>query len=165
MVIMSELLRWISVRHLIAYSTVYLWPNCLRMVLNCPLVNLCVVIYIIATSGLRLVMPKATGWILKKGVPQGSILGPLLFNVFINDIFFIDSDVTIYNYADDNCIAYAHNEIDIIKNVLERDVEKLLDWFKNNSLEANPSKFQSMFLKKMLMGMTLTSLSTAILGT
>ena len=71
-------------------------------------------------------------------IEKGSILGPLLFNVFMNDMFFIDSDVTIYNHADDNCIAYAHNDIDNIKNVLERDVEKLLDWFKNNSLEANP---------------------------
>ena len=50
-----------------------------------------------------------------KGAPQGSILGPLLFNIFINDIFFINTDVTIYNYADDNCISYAHNDIGIIK--------------------------------------------------
>ena len=78
---------------------------------------------------------------------RGSILGPLLFNIFINDIFFIDNDVTLYNYADDNCIAYAHKDIETIKSVLERDIKKMLDWFKNNSLQANPSKFQSMLLK------------------
>ena len=55
--------------------------------------------------------------------------------------------VTIYNYADDNCVSYAHNDIDIIKNVLESDVKKMLYWFQINSLEANPSKFQSMLLK------------------
>ena len=65
----------------------------------------------------------------------------------MNDIFFIDNDDTIYNYADDNCVSHAHNDIDIIKNVLECDVKKMLSWFKINSLEANPSKFQSMLLK------------------
>ena len=48
----------------------------------------------------------------------------LLVNILINNIFFIDNDVTMYNYADDNCIAYAHKDIETIKSVLERDIKK-----------------------------------------
>ena len=81
----------------------------------------------------------------------------------INYIFFIDNDVTMYNYADDNSIAYAHKDIETIKSVLERDIKKMLDWFKNSSLQANPSKFQSMLLKtKRLTQKALTSLSIMI---
>ena len=42
---------------------------------------------------------------LTKGVPQGSILGPLLFNVFMNDMFYFIERCDLYNYADDNSIA------------------------------------------------------------
>jgi hypothetical protein len=46
---------------------------------------------------------------IQKGVPQGSILGPLLFNVFINDIFYFIKHCDLYNYADDNTLSSSHD--------------------------------------------------------
>ena len=83
---------------------------------------------------------------MDRGVPQGSILGPLLFNVFINDLFFLKNDINIYNYADDNCISYAEKNVLQIKIILEKETNKMMAWFAKNSLAANPSKFQTMLM-------------------
>lgn len=88
---------------------------------------------------------------LVKGVPQGSILGPLLFNVFINDIFHFVSDSSLYNYADDNTLSYFSNNVDSLVDVLQRDSKSLIKWFHSNKMQANPEKFQAMAIGKKTM--------------
>ena len=81
-----------------------------------------------------------------KGVPQGSILGPLIFNIFLNDIFYFVSKGDLYNYADDNCISVSHKDIRLVSAELENETQIMTKWFADNSLKANVDKFQGIIL-------------------
>ena len=78
-----------------------------------------------------------------KGVPQGSILGPVLFNIFINDIFSFVNDCDLYNYADDNTVSKADHDLNTVVKSLEKDSHSLIKWFSDNKMQANPDKFQA----------------------
>jgi hypothetical protein len=94
------------------------------------------------------IQTKRSLWsLLTKGVPQGSILGPILFNIFINDIFLFIENCDLTNYADDNTLSSSSNTIDALVQILQTDVKSSINWFKNNYMQANADKFQVMFLK------------------
>ena len=71
---------------------------------------------------------------LKYGVPEGSILGPLLFLLYVNDLPQSLSDAGSYLYADDTCIFYQHENVKKIENILNKEFPSLYQWFIDNEL-------------------------------
>ena len=74
------------------------------------------------------------------GVPQGSILGPLLFNIFLCDLFLIMENIDIASYADDNTPYTTGNSIEEVIQKLENAAKTLFQWFSDNQMKANPDK-------------------------
>ena len=74
------------------------------------------------------------------GVPQGSILGPLLFLLYINDMAYISQLLTFILFADDTNILYSNSNIWELERIVNTDLLKLSDWFKANGLSLNIQK-------------------------
>ena len=82
------------------------------------------------------------------GVPQRSILVPLLFNIFLCDLFFIMNETDFASYADDNTSYRTANTIDEVIQPLEHDSMMLLKWFSDNQMIASISKCHLLMNKK-----------------
>ena len=91
------------------------------------------------------------------GVPQDSIVGPLLFDFSINDLFFFIESSSIHNFADDNTLSAWANTISDLINKLESDRNIAIEWFKMNKMIVNPDKFQAKVLNKKRSDLTNTN--------
>ena len=76
------------------------------------------------------------------GVPQKSILGPLLFNIFLCDLFLIMENIDIASYADDNTPYTTRNSIEEVIQKLENAAKTLFQWFSDIQMKAKPDKCQ-----------------------
>ena len=82
------------------------------------------------------------------GVPQGSVLGPLLFNIFLSDIFSFFQDSDLANYADDNTPYTCKHDTKSVLDKLQMDANELIKWVENNTLKANPDKYHLLLSEK-----------------
>ena len=80
------------------------------------------------------------------GVPQGSILGPLLFILYVNDIICTSNALHFILFTDDTTVLYSHKDISSKTNTTNEELKEVRNWFKANKLSVNASKTNYMIL-------------------
>ena len=77
---------------------------------------------------------------IKCGAPQGSVLGPLLFLIYINDIFSCSNYLSFILFADDTNIFFQHKNISELTKIVNHELSFVATWFKANKLTLHPDK-------------------------
>ena len=75
-----------------------------------------------------------------RNLPKGSILGPLLFNIFLCDLFWIMCETDFASYADDNTLYVLGDSIDDVIKSLKGNSINLFKWFLDNQMKAKGDK-------------------------
>ena len=81
------------------------------------------------------------------GVPQGSILGPLLFLLYINDIASVSSILFSISFADDTTLFYSSKNLHKLSDIVNNELSKMIEWLNANRLSLNIDKTNFMIFK------------------
>ena len=81
------------------------------------------------------------------GVPQGSVLGPLLFLLYINDLNLAIKYCKVYHFADDTNLLYTNNSIKKLNKMLNKDLKNLTNWLNANKISLNVGKTEMILFK------------------
>jgi hypothetical protein len=86
--------------------------------------------------------------LIKHGVPQGSVLGPMLFLIYINDLFLAIKHGKVHHFADDTNLLHTARTMKHLSKILNKDIKNLCKWLNANKISLNASKTEYILFRQ-----------------